>query len=63
MAFINERKQTRPMESQTERGMFDVVPERAGFIDLRPLEDDKTVLKNPHKGPPRRTESSISKWK
>ncbi|MBO4363319.1 MAG: DUF4832 domain-containing protein [Clostridia bacterium] len=50
MAFINERKQTRPMESQTERGMFDVVPERAVFIDLRPLEDDKTVLKNPHKG-------------
>ena len=50
MAFVNERKQTLPMEAQTERGMFDVIPGRKGFVDLRPLEDDKTVLKNPHKG-------------
>ena len=50
MAFVNERKQTLPMEAQTDRGMFDVIPGRKGFVDLRPLEDDKTVLKNPHKG-------------
>ena len=36
--------------SQTMTGMWDDPTCRAGFVDLRPLMDDKTVLKNPHKG-------------
>ncbi|MBO4422614.1 MAG: DUF4832 domain-containing protein [Clostridia bacterium] len=41
---------TRPIECQTECGWYDDVRAERGFIDLRPYADDKTVLKNPHKG-------------
>ena len=36
--------------SQTQCGMYDDPRARQGFVDLRPLMDDKTPLKNPHKG-------------
>jgi len=39
-----------PDGSQTMCGMFDDLSTRRDFIDLRPLIDDKTPLKNPHKG-------------
>ncbi|MBO4869165.1 MAG: DUF4832 domain-containing protein [Clostridia bacterium] len=45
---LSER--VRDMESQTECGWFDDPRKENGFIDLRPFADDKTVLKNPHKG-------------
>ena len=39
-----------PGGAQTLCGMFDNRAVRADFVDLRPLMDDKTPLKNPHKG-------------
>ena len=39
-----------PDGSQTMCGMFDQLATRKDFLDLRPLMDDKTPLKNPHKG-------------
>ena len=39
-----------PDGSQTLCGMFDQLATRKDFLDLRPLMDDKTPLKNPHKG-------------
>ncbi len=50
MSFPNESIGNRPMEEQTARGMFDTLTPTRGMVDLRPLADDKTVLKNPHKG-------------
>ncbi|MBQ9162531.1 MAG: DUF4832 domain-containing protein [Clostridia bacterium] len=37
-------------EPQTLRGMTDDRSQKRNYIDLRHLVDDKTVLKNPHKG-------------
>lgn len=37
-------------ESQTLRGMWDEPTHAPYFVDLRPAQDDKTVLRNPHKG-------------
>lgn len=37
-------------ECQTECGWFDDPRKENGYVDLRPYADDKTVLKNPHKG-------------
>ena len=48
--FPGEAISERPMECQTDCGWFDDVRRVNGFIDLRRYEDDKTVLKNPHKG-------------
>ena len=48
--FPGEASLHRPMECQTDCGWFDDVRRINGFIDLRRYEDDKTVLKNPHKG-------------
>lgn len=39
-----------PYEPQTLRGMVDDKSKKNNLIDLRPFMDDKTVLKNPHKG-------------
>jgi len=39
-----------PNEDQTLRGMYNDPTRATGFIDLRDRVDDKTVLKNPHKG-------------
>lgn len=39
-----------PSEDQTMRGMVNDLNRNTGYIDLRTLVDDKTVLKNPHKG-------------
>ncbi|MCQ2433464.1 MAG: beta-galactosidase, partial [Clostridia bacterium] len=39
-----------PMEDQTLRGMYNDPTRMTGFVDLRDKVDDKTVLKNPHKG-------------
>lgn len=50
MRFPNQSINTNPQPSQTMCGYFDDVRRENGFIDLRPFEDDKTVLKNPHKG-------------
>lgn len=36
--------------SQVMTGIWNDPLRRDGFVDLRPLADDKTVLKNPHKG-------------
>ncbi|MBQ3870815.1 MAG: DUF4832 domain-containing protein [Clostridia bacterium] len=48
--FPGEAISDRPAECQTDCGWFDDVRRENGFIDLRRYEDDKTVLKNPHKG-------------
>ena len=37
-------------EAQTLRGMTDDLSKKHDYIDLRHLIDDKTILKNPHKG-------------
>ena len=50
MSFPNESKSNRPMEDQTSRGMFDTLKPTRCMVDLRAMADDKTVLKNPHKG-------------
>ncbi len=50
MKFPNETVNPNPMVCQTSCGYFDDVRKINGFVDLRPFEDDKTVLKNPHKG-------------
>lgn len=39
-----------PEEDQTLHGMNNDLTRHNGFCDLRALVDDKTVLKNPHKG-------------
>lgn len=39
-----------PSEDQTMRGMVNDLTRMTGYVDLRTLVDDKTVLKNPHKG-------------
>ena len=41
---------TRPQECQTECGWYDDARRQNGYVDMRPFADDKTVLKNPHKG-------------
>lgn len=48
--FPNETPRSGPYEAQTLCGWFDDPRKINGFIDLRPVADDKTVLKNPHKG-------------
>lgn len=50
MRFPNETTNPNPQRCQTLCGYFDDVRKINGFVDLRPFEDDKTVLKNPHKG-------------
>jgi len=51
MSFPNEISSAgRIMEEQTARGMFDTLKPTRNMVDLRALADDKTVLKNPHKG-------------
>jgi len=42
--------QDKPYEAQTYCGWYDDPRKENGFIDLRPFGDDKTVLRNPHKG-------------
>ena len=48
--FPNLQPITALRQSQTLRGLTDDVSTRRYFVDLRSLVDDKTVLKNPHKG-------------
>lgn len=48
--FPNAAASDRPMEPQTLCGWFDDPNRFNGFVDLRPFADDKTVLRNPHKG-------------
>lgn len=50
MSFPNESAERRPLEDQTQRGMFNTLDPARCMVDLRQLADDKTVLKNPHKG-------------
>ncbi len=50
MAYINEQIPENQPEPQTRVDMWDDLSVRPGFIDLRPLEEDRVVLKNPHKG-------------
>lgn len=50
MRFPNETVNPDPQLCQTSCGMYDDIRHINGFVDLRPYEDDKTVLKNPHKG-------------
>ncbi|MCQ2433080.1 MAG: DUF4832 domain-containing protein [Clostridia bacterium] len=50
MNLPNIQPADRPMEDQTMRGMTDDLTRNKDFVDLRLLIDDKTVLKNPHKG-------------
>ena len=48
--FKNEMKNPLPPVPQTECGWFDEPGRIRGAVDLRPISDDKTVLRNPHKG-------------
>jgi hypothetical protein len=50
MPYPNECPMTLPQEDQTMHGAFDDRTYTEGFVDLRKYEDDKTVLRNPHKG-------------
>lgn len=50
MPFPQEVPASAPEESQVLTGMWDARPLARYEIDLRPQADDKTVLRNPHKG-------------
>lgn len=50
MTFPNESLPVYPMENQIMCGLFDDKSKINNYVDLRPFLDDKTVLKNPHKG-------------
>ncbi len=48
--YPNLTVSSRPEEPQTLCGWFDDPRRINGFTDLRPFADDKTVIRNPHKG-------------
>ncbi|MCQ2428797.1 MAG: DUF4832 domain-containing protein [Clostridia bacterium] len=50
MTFRNEYLPIDPIEPQTLFGVWDDRTVSRHLIDLRPLTDDRTVLRNPHKG-------------